>query len=734
MPTPPRNGDAVLELVRKSELADDDVLTAFVERSGPLPPTAADTASRLVQAGVLTPFQARLILRGKYKGFRLGPYKILNPIGAGGMAQVYLAEHVWLRRQVALKVLPARYALDPADVQRFYREARAVAALDHPNIIRAHDVACDKDTHFLVLEYVDGQSLADKLASAGGRLRLGEACAYAVQAAAGLQHAHDKGLAHRDVTPGNLLVNRDGVVKILDLGLARYFQEHLDRPAQAGEGGVMGTADYIAPEQLIDCSRADHRADIYSLGATLYHLVTGQPPFTGTTTAKIVAHQLHAVPPAHTIRVDIPVKVSAIIARMMEKDPANRYQSAAEVITILLPFVVSTNRSNSSIDLSPIAAAAISQTTGQIAPHSYSGSWANLPLARPDRKRRLAFAGLMGTVLLAGTAIGAALLTRSTTPANTTSPELTPQPVEPKAIAAGLPRPVLILTGLTGVPEDTLFTADGARVVGSSAPSKQIRLWDAATGDDTDPLALPTESPGVRGMALQDSDRLMSCHPSDPNITLWDLKTHESVRKFTCDAPGFTAITALPGGCVLATATDKTVRFWKVDEKAEPERYNIAVDAHSVAATPDGKRFVVGCGDRTLRLWDREGNRELAQLSLTTVPTRLSLSPDSKWVATGNDKLLQLWHLETGETKTFAGPEQPIQCVAFTPDGQFVLAGSADCGLYLWEMPSGRSLGKVVQHGAAVRAVAVSPDSKRVATSSHDGTVVIWQMPTSTAK
>jgi serine/threonine-protein kinase len=179
MPEAPRTGNAVLALVRRAELADDDVLAGFVTTSGPVPPTASDTATRLVQAGILTPFQARLILLGKHRGFKLGPYRILNQIGAGGMGQVFLAEHAALRRRVALKVLPPKQAVDPVNVERFYREARAAAALDHPNIVHAYDVACDKGTHFLVLEYIDGETL-DRLLAAHGRLSVGEAVSYAV--------------------------------------------------------------------------------------------------------------------------------------------------------------------------------------------------------------------------------------------------------------------------------------------------------------------------------------------------------------------------------------------------------------------------------------------------------------------------------------------------------------------------------------------------------------------------
>ena len=404
MPEPPRTGDAVLALVRRADLADDDVLNGFLTQSGPVPSTAPDTATRLIQAGILTPFQAKLILQGKHKGFKLGPYRILNQIGAGGMGQVFLAEHAALRRRVALKVLPGRQALEPANVERFYREARAAAALDHPNVVHAYDVSFDKGTHFLVLEYIDGETL-DRKISACGRMPVGAAVGYAVQAAAGLQHAHDKGVAHRDIKPSNLLVGRDGVVKILDLGLAQFFEDSSTR--LAGSGAVMGTADYVAPEQLLDHA-ADHRSDIYNLGATLYHLLTGRPPFTGSTTAKMVAHQLDAVPLVHAACADVPVALSAVVERMMAKDPAARYQSAAAVIQALLPFVGTPDRTGRpSGKLPPIAAAAVAEsTTGlELKPVMELAD----ALTRAQRTVRWAITGMVAGVLFGVASLALAL-------------------------------------------------------------------------------------------------------------------------------------------------------------------------------------------------------------------------------------------------------------------------------------------------------------------------------------
>src|SRR5207247_730125 len=211
-------------------------------------------------------FQAEQFLAGKWRRFTLGKYKVLERLGAGGMGSVYLCEHKLMRRRVAVKVLPTAKAADPASLERFYREARAVAALDHPNIIRAYDVDHEEDLHFLVMEYVDGLSLQD-LVRKSGPLAPATAANYIGQAARGLQHAHEvAGLVHRDIKPGNLIVDRGGTVKILDMGLARFFNDQDDMLTQKYDENVLGTADYLAPEQALDSHNVDIRADVYSLG------------------------------------------------------------------------------------------------------------------------------------------------------------------------------------------------------------------------------------------------------------------------------------------------------------------------------------------------------------------------------------------------------------------------------------------------------------------------------------
>ena len=336
MPAPTTAAELV-ELIRKSGLIEPARLSAHLAAHPWADRPPAAVCARLVAAGLLTAFHTEQLLRGKYRGFFLGRYKFLDRIGLGGMGQVFLAEHTAMRRRVAVKVMPPDRTGNPYSRERFMREARAAGALDHPNLVRAFDVDQDGETVFLVMEYVDGVSLHD-LVTKHGPLAPGRAAHYLAQAAAGLAYLADRGLIHRDIKPANLLVDRSGVVKLLDLGLVRS-ESDVDELTRMEGVKILGTADYLAPEQAIDCSRVDVRADIYSLGATGYFLLTGRPPFDGTRVAqKLIAHQTRPVTPAHTVRPGIPPALSAVVQRMLAKDPAERFQSPAEVVAALRPW------------------------------------------------------------------------------------------------------------------------------------------------------------------------------------------------------------------------------------------------------------------------------------------------------------------------------------------------------------------------------------------------------------
>ncbi|HVS36937.1 MAG TPA: serine/threonine-protein kinase, partial [Gemmataceae bacterium] len=339
----PSTSDAFVEVVVKSGVLERDVLDPYLQQmraAGNLPDKPKKLAAALVRDGMLTLFQVSQFLQGKWRGFSIsGKYKLLDHLGTGGMGNVFLCEHKSMRRRVAIKVLPAHQAKDPSALERFYREARAVAALDHPNIVRAHDIDHDGKYHFLVLEYVEGASLQE-IVKRNGPMDVTRAAHYIRQAALGLHHAHLAGVVHRDVKPGNLLLDRQGVVKILDMGLARFFLDEADGlTREHDERNILGTADYLAPEQAINSHAVDIRADIYSLGATFYFLLAGKPPFgDGTVAQKLVWHQMREPEVIRSVRPETPEGLAALLAKMIVKDREKRYQTPAEVYEALGPW------------------------------------------------------------------------------------------------------------------------------------------------------------------------------------------------------------------------------------------------------------------------------------------------------------------------------------------------------------------------------------------------------------
>ncbi|HEY1065530.1 MAG TPA: serine/threonine-protein kinase, partial [Pirellulales bacterium] len=302
-------------------------------------------AEHLIEQRLITLWQNQIMIEGRFDslfggrhaGFFLGNYKLLSHLGSGGMNSVYLAEHTVMRRLVAVKVLPLNSEKDSAFLERFRLESRAIAALDHPNIVRAHDFGNDGDVYYLVMEYVEGKDL-HHVVKEKGPLPFSTAADYTRQAADGLAHAHKAGLVHRDVKPANLLLDRRKAIKLLDLGVARFdCDDQVDGSmTRTSEQAVLGTADYLAPEQAIDSHNVDCRADVYSLGCTLYFLLTGHPPFPrGSLAQRMLMHQMSEPAPIYEDRPNAPAGLVAICQKMMSKKPGDRYCSAEEVSAAL---------------------------------------------------------------------------------------------------------------------------------------------------------------------------------------------------------------------------------------------------------------------------------------------------------------------------------------------------------------------------------------------------------------
>jgi serine/threonine protein kinase len=300
------------------------------------PRDAQELIRELVRLHKLTVYQAQQIYQGQAKRLHLGNYLVLDKIGQGGMGMVLKAEHKRMRRVVALKVIRPRSIDSPSALKRFHREVEMAAQLVHPNIVTAYDADEADGTHFLVMEYVDGIDLST-LVKLEGPLPIETALTCVVQAARGLEYAHAKGIIHRDIKPRNLLLSRDGKLKILDMGLARVeTSSGADQTDLTGSGQIMGTVDYMSPEQAINPKNADQRADIYSLGITLWYLLVGRLPYNGETVLeKLVAHREEPIPSLAVARRGVPRELDAVFGRMVAKKTQHRFASMSELIAEL---------------------------------------------------------------------------------------------------------------------------------------------------------------------------------------------------------------------------------------------------------------------------------------------------------------------------------------------------------------------------------------------------------------
>lgn len=321
--------------VAESELLSEGEVRAILEelpaekRTG----DAQALARELVRRKKVSNFQASAIYQGKVQSLSFGNYLVLEKLGEGGMGMVFKARHRRLNRIVALKVLPPAATKSLEAVKRFHREVEAAARLTHPNIVAAYDAGEEHGVHFLVMEYVAGQDLS-RLVKQDGPLSVDRATSCILQAARGLEHAHVSGVVHRDIKPANLLLDDEGTVKILDMGLARLSDaDTVERQELTHTGNIMGTIDYMSPEQALQTKTADARADIYSLGCALHFLVAGRVVFEGDTMmAKLLAHREQAIPPLRSPLGTVPPALDAVFRRMIAKNVADRYQSMGEVI------------------------------------------------------------------------------------------------------------------------------------------------------------------------------------------------------------------------------------------------------------------------------------------------------------------------------------------------------------------------------------------------------------------
>jgi len=338
--------ESLLHSLRGSKLFAPTALEALAAEFATLGPDPEAWMKKLVEDGRLTAYQLRKIVNGRAVDLFLGPYVILDKLGEGGMGKVFRARHERQKREVALKVVRDQLLSKPTARGRYEREVQAALALHHENIVLVRSAGSTDGRYYLEMEFVDGLDIT-RIVQKYGVLAVTEACEYARQAALGLHHAHELGFVHRDIKPSNIMVSgsrhipeaaEPAFVKILDMGLVRSIGDEESERGLTRDGTVVGTPDYMAPEQAKNSRIVDRRADLYSLGAAFYFMLTGKPPFPeGTALDKIICHVDRPPPPLNATRSDIPRELIRIVDRLMAKNPDRRYETALELAEELKP-------------------------------------------------------------------------------------------------------------------------------------------------------------------------------------------------------------------------------------------------------------------------------------------------------------------------------------------------------------------------------------------------------------
>jgi serine/threonine protein kinase len=648
-------------------------------------------------------------------------YQLLKELGRGGMGQVYLARHTRLKRNVAIKLLAPELASDKSYRRRFEREMAVLGQLDHPNLVRAADAGAEGDKLFLVMELLDGRDLKTHIAL-HGLPTVADACEAVRQAAQGLHNAHQAGMVHRDIKPGNLFLTSSGVVKVIDLGVARVFDSKLTGNQVSTFRTVLGTPDFMSPEQW-DSTAVDHRADIYSLGCTLYFLLTGRPPFHGEGKdiwlLLLEAHRQSPPPSARAQRPEVPAELDELIQRMMAKAATQRPASALEVAEALAPFCHGHNL--------PVLLGGRAKTVGDVTP---------LVASRQKTSSRRSYGlGVTAVGIVFALGVGLTLWFMRGSPATTgTSPSLAAATAATAPASSIVLQPSKTLRGHAGGVISLAYSPNG-KVLASGSQDKTILLWDTATWKASE--AIKGHSGDVFCVAFSPDGRKLASVTSERDscaVRLWEVETAKSAGTISAPWPGLYAVAWLSDGRTVVTGGwDNELSFWDVSTGVRLRvKSNVCQRfVRALSVSPDGKMIATGGTGRT-RLWDAKTGEEIpsqlpeemcptfmppkgeelagwsygvGRVTLCPVPAGpirvvwrahpqtiegLAVSPDGRFVASlGKEGVAKVWStVDATEVATLRGHQGTVYFAAFTPDGAHLATGGADdCTICIWDLP-----------------------------------------------
>ncbi|HYV38666.1 MAG TPA: serine/threonine-protein kinase, partial [Gemmataceae bacterium] len=761
----PASFEEFFDVVGKSGLMEKPAVEAYCQQlrqAGTFPDSIKALADMMVADGLLTGFQAEHLVAGKWRGFIIaGKYRLLAKVGAGGMGTVYLCEHVVMKRRVALKVLPPGQAEDKTVLDRFHREARAGAALDHPNIVRALDVDSENKLHFLVMEYVEGGSLQD-IVKRFGPMDVERATHYIAQAACGLQHAHEAGIVHRDIKPGNLLVDRTGTVKILDMGLARFFHDDRDELTKEFETtSVLGTADYLAPEQALNSHGVDIRADIYSLGATFYFLLAGQSPFQeGNVAQKLIWHQVRDPKPIQELRPEVPAELAAVLSTMMAKNPDDRYHTPMEVAEALSPWTQNPIAPPSEEEMPQLSLAAQSDGGSRsMAPTQRTMSQMLMPVStigtmqREPRSGSTDFMSPIG----AGSTAPRARGDTSLTPAHgvdfgslsriqrggKAADTLPAKPLADPFAAAERRKRIITIAGIacgvtvlcySGIIGWALWR-NGRQTTGHPQPQPQPAVVATADLGPGFVRLFEGHKQPIASVAMSPDGRHALSASWDGTLRLWEVSSGKLVRTLTGHDKGVNGVAFDPTGKrALSASSDNSVRLWDLDNGTDIKRFKGHTDkVQAVAFSPDGRR-AVSCGnDQTIIVWDMDSAKVLKRLTgHEGIVWSVAFAPDGKRIVSGgDDKSVRIWDADSGqEMRRLDGHANAVKAVGFSPDGCQVASAGNDKVINLWDVDNGQVLQKFTGHQDAVASLAFSPDARYILSAGDDKTIRMWETAT----